>query len=123
MKTEGGCFCGAVRYVFEEDAPLTANCHCTMCRRTSAAPFVTWTIVPVQKFSYTKGAPAVLHSSTIGVRHYCSACGTPLTCSISERPEHIDITTASIDQPESFVPTMEVHTDTKLPWLGPTMPC
>ena len=37
--TEGGCFCGSVRYSFESYNYPSANCHCSMCRRTSGAAF------------------------------------------------------------------------------------
>ena len=47
MSIEGGCFCGAIRYEIDEGKHVVANCHCTLCRKTSAAPFVTWMVVPV----------------------------------------------------------------------------
>ena len=34
---EGGCFCGAIRYVIDDNDYGSGNCHCTMCRRTSGA--------------------------------------------------------------------------------------
>ena len=93
-----------------------------MCRRTSAAPFVTWVVVPTERFRFTKGTPKTLQSSNIGTRTFCDACGTPLTCIISKRPDDIDITTGSLDDPNAFAPTVEVHEDTKLSWLGHTVP-
>ena len=46
LTINGGCFCGAINYEIQDGDYLVANCHCTMCRSISGAPFVTWLIVP-----------------------------------------------------------------------------
>ena len=117
---EGGCFCGSLRYAIDDGDYMVANCHCTMCRRTSAAPFVTWMVVPTSAFHYLRGEPALLKSSDKGTRYFCSSCGTPLACVINDHPEQIDVTTGSLDAPEDYPPTVAVHQDTKLPWLSQT---
>ena len=38
----GGCFCGAIRYEARGTPFDETNCHCSICRRTPGAPFVTW---------------------------------------------------------------------------------
>lgn len=113
----GGCFCGAIRYQIDEDDLLVANCHCTMCRRTSGAPYVTWLIVHENNFRYTQGTPKLLKSSDEGTRFFCSDCGTPIVCQSSAHPERVDITLGSLDHPEKYTPTMEGFTDTRLPWV------
>lgn len=115
---QGGCFCGAIRYAIDDGDYLVANCHCSMCRRTSAAPYVTWMVVPTTAFGYTKGSPTKLVSSRKGTRYFCSNCGTPIACVINSSPGEIDVTTGSLDNPEEFPPTLDVHEDTKLPWLS-----
>ena len=118
----GGCFCGAVRYEIEAGDYIVANCHCSMCRKTSAAPFVTWLVAPASVFSYVLGKPALLQSSAKGSRYFCSDCGSPLVCINSDHPDQVDVTTGSLDQPENFPPTVAVHEDSKLPWLSATEP-
>ncbi|MGI9328818.1 MAG: GFA family protein [Pseudomonadales bacterium] len=120
MTIEGGCFCGSVRYSIESGKYLVANCHCSMCRKTSAAPFVTWMVVPTHAFRYSRGQPKLLESSSKGSRYFCEECGTPLACVIKSRPDEIDITTGSLDQPDDFVPSVAVHQDSKLAWLNQT---
>ena len=119
---EGGCFCGAIRYAIEDGQYLVANCHCSMCRKTSAAPFVTWMVVPNAAFQYVQGVPQVLQSSDQGTRYFCAGCGTPVACINATHPDVIDITTGSLDAPEAYPPTVAVHEDTKLPWLAQTEP-
>ncbi len=38
----GGCFCGNIRYEAVGTPFNETNCHCSICRRTTGAPFVTW---------------------------------------------------------------------------------
>ncbi len=51
MTYEGGCFCGSVRYRAEAEPLRVMHCHCTICRRVSAAPVVTWIAFPLDKLS------------------------------------------------------------------------
>ena len=117
MTIDGGCFCGALRYAIEQGDYLTANCHCTMCRRVHAAPYVTWLVVPVERFRYTAGAPTELESSAGGTRYFCGRCGTHVACVNASHPEVIDVTLGSLDAPDRFVPTLDAYADTRLPWV------
>ncbi len=113
----GGCFCGTIRYEIGDGDYTTANCHCTMCRRTSGAPYVTWLVVPKGEFRYTAGEVTVLESSNRGTRYFCNRCGTPVACVTVAHPDVVDVTLGSLDAPEAFTPTFEVYTDTRLPWV------
>ena len=114
MTTTGGCFCGEITYEFDaEDFPV-GNCHCTMCRKTSGAPYVTWLVVPADTFRYTRGEPKVLNSSADGTRYFCDQCGTPVACINASHPEIVDVTLGSLDHPEGFTPNLEFFEDTRL---------
>lgn len=116
----GGCFCGAVRYTIEPGDYRAANCHCTMCRRTSAAPFVTWAMVPKDKFRLLEGAPREFQSSDHGARGYCADCGTPLVCKLDADPDTIDVTLCSFDDPTVLEPKLNIYVDTEVAWVGKT---
>ena len=118
MSIDGGCFCGAVRFAIDAGAYLTVNCHCTMCRRVHAAPYVTWLVVPVERFRYTRGAPAELQSSADGTRYFCNRCGTHVGCVNASHPEYYDVSLCSLDAPDAFAPTREFFADTRLPWVA-----
>jgi hypothetical protein len=115
---EGGCFCGNVRYALDDSDYLSADCHCTMCRRIHSAPYVTWLVVPVEKFRYTADTPKALQSSAHGTRYFCPACGSHVACMNTEHPDIIDIPVGSLDHPEKAPPTSEIFSDTRLPWLS-----
>ena len=120
---EGGCFCGNIRYAIaqpSESPYIVANCHCSMCRRISAAPFVTWMVVPKTAFNYTQGVPKTLHSSAKGTRYFCDNCGTPIACILADQAHDIDIPTGSLDRPDDYPAIFAVHEDSKLSWLAQT---
>ena len=57
FEAEGGCLCGAVRYRVSGSPYHQTHCHCTLCRRASGAPFVTWFSVAREGFLVTQGKP------------------------------------------------------------------
>jgi hypothetical protein len=114
---QGGCFCGKIRYQIEPGNYTAANCHCSMCRRVHAAPYVSWLVVPREQFSYQQGVTKTLQSSETGARYFCAECGTHIACDNEKHPKIIDITIGSLDNPTPFSPTIEVFTDARLDWV------
>ncbi len=113
----GGCFCRFVRYRVDASTFDEANCHCTMCRRTSGAAFVTWFTVPRESFTFTSGEPTSFSSSEQATRSFCPRCGTPLTFSSRGAPGEIDVTAGSLDEPSAVAPKADIYTGTKVEWV------
>jgi hypothetical protein len=114
---KGGCFCGAIRYEARGVPSLETNCHCSICRRTSGAPFVAWFTVPTNQFHFVAGNPTRFKSSVHGTRGFCGQCGTPLTFQSARHADAIDVTTCSLDNPEAFPPKDHTNASAKLPWV------
>ena len=114
---QGHCQCGQLRY--ETDAAPTQEtaCHCSICRRSSGAPFVAWFTVPLASFRFTQGTPSHFRSSTHGTRSFCSNCGTPITFRSARHPQEIDISTCSLDDPEQVPPKDHTYTGARLSWV------
>ena len=55
-----------------------SNCHCSICRRTTGAPFVTWFSVLRSQFRLVCGEPTRFRSTTKGTRSFCPRCGPQL---------------------------------------------
>jgi hypothetical protein len=78
---------------------------------------VAWFTVRRADFRLTAGAPARFASSARVVRTFCPSCGAPLTFESDEYPDEIDVTTASLDDPEAMPPRDHTHTETRLRWV------
>jgi len=114
----GGCFCGAVRYEATGQPYHRTICHCSICRRTTGAPFVAWFSVPRAAFRFVQGTPATLRSSPHATRSFCAQCGTQLSFADDAAPAEIDITTCSLDDPGQAPPEDHTHTASRLAWTA-----
>jgi len=113
---EGGCLCGAIRYRVTAAPTAVVVCHCRTCRRVSGAPSLSWAIFQAADFAFTKGNLATFTSSPGVERGFCSHCGTTLTYASTDHPEVADVTTATLDNPDAFVPTKEIWLEEKIAW-------
>ena len=118
MSLKGHCCCGAVRYEARGVPRGATNCHCSICRRASGAPFVAWFTLATRDFRFVAGTPARFASSEHGTRSFCAACGTPLTFESSRFPGEIDVTTCSLEDPQRVPPTDHTRTSAKLAWVS-----
>ncbi|MEO6688155.1 MAG: GFA family protein [Dokdonella sp.] len=121
---EGGCLCGAIRYRATAEPVAVTRCHCRSCRLAAGAPSLAWTVFPSGHFAFIAGEPKRFRSSADVVRTFCGTCGTSIGWQRDARHATIDITTATLDQPDAFAPTCEIWTEHKLAWetLDPSLP-
>jgi hypothetical protein len=78
MRLEGGCYCGAVRYVAEGEPVLKAQCHCRACQHIPGGAPNLFMLMPAEGFSYTR--PDKADAVT---QEFCAVCGTHM---ITRRP-------------------------------------
>lgn len=116
--TTGGCFCGSIRYAVDGAPLFLCICHCASCRRATGAPAVPWGTFLESGFRITQGEIA-RHESSPGVtRGFCNRCGTALTYTQTRRPGEIDVTLATLDDPEAYPPTLHIWVQDKLSWTS-----
>lgn len=114
----GGCLCGAVRYEATGGWKGCGHCHCRMCQKAGGAPVVTWFSVTSAHFHITKGALKFRTSSQHAERGFCPDCGSQIIFRYFNDPEDgIDITAATLDNPDSVVPEDQVYTNTRLDFM------
>ncbi len=114
---EGGCLCGAVRYRLLGVPVGSIVCHCNSCRRASGAAAVAWLTVNRPQLEWLAGRPSLFRSSPGVIRRFCGICGSAIGYENENNPTTVDITTASLDDPNRFPPTAEVWLEDKLAWV------
>ena len=116
---QGKCLCGVVEFEATLPAKFCVHCHCSMCRRGSGAPFVTWAGFPTEALRIVKGEAHLVRrqSSPGGARSFCQACGSQLFCDNEHLPGIIDVTRASLADDAALEPTMHVYYSDKAPWV------
>lgn len=116
LSVEGGCLCGAIRYRVEGTPSSISICHCRSCRLASGAPTVSWFVVSRTQFKLLSGGLTTHQSSKPVHRGFCGKCGTQLTYEHDSTANTIELTTASLDEPQRMPPTKEIWLSEKLPW-------
>jgi hypothetical protein len=114
--SEGGCLCGAVRYRVLGEPISCVVCHCNSCRRASGAAAVAWLTVDRPQLEWLAGRASLFRSSQGVIRRFCGICGSAIVYENDQNPTTVDITTASLDDPNRFPPTAEVWLEHKLDW-------
>ena len=114
MKLEGGCYCGAVRYVAEGEPMLKAQCHCRECQYITGGSPNMFMLMPPAGFKYTKGTPKQFTRSdreNAVTREFCAECGTHLTTRTPNLPGAALIKVGTFDEPSLFgMPQMVIFT-------------
>jgi hypothetical protein len=121
---EGGCLCGLVRYRVSGPAIAATLCHCRSCRRASGGTNVAWAVFDKANFEWLAGDP-VGFSSSPGIEWlHCADCGSLVGYRRSSRPDQVDVTTATLDDPGLYPPAAEIWLDHRIGWetLDPKLP-
>lgn len=113
----GGCLCGAITYRITRPRIDAGYCHCRICRQASGSPVVAWLTVPADGFAYTSGTPVTFHSTAHGRRDFCGACGTQLVFRSTNKPDEVDVTIASLDDPAAVAPEYHIWRESRIPWF------
>lgn len=121
-RLEGGCRCGNIRYEITGDISHTAVCHCKDCRRSAGAPIVAWVGVKSDSFRILKGEPRVWSGYSKAKRFFCAECGTGIYYENDTLlPGLVDVTLATLDDPEQCPPQIHVQVAEKLSWIEDTI--
>ena len=115
----GGCLCGSVRYRAEHPLYTPTFCHCASCRRATGSHIVGWVTVSLRSLHFGADRPAEFQSSPGVRRGHCTRGGTTLSYSSTGRPNEIDLTIASLDDPRSVRAADHIWMQDALDWDSP----
>jgi hypothetical protein len=115
----GSCFCGAVRFSVDLPTMFCGHCHCSMCRRSHGAGYVTWLAVQRAQFRLESGKSELseFRSSDHGRRSFCRRCGSSLFCESSHQLDIVDIVLANMHGPIDRQPQCHVYFDDRADWV------
>lgn len=109
----GGCQCGAVRFRVMGHPGIASVCHCRMCQKASAAPFLALVGPGENPVTWTRSAPSWFQSSSAVRRGFCKTCGTPLAY---DAPDGLALCVIAFDDPDVVAPTIAYGIEGKRPW-------
>jgi hypothetical protein len=107
----GGCLCGAVRFTATPANREVGACHCSMCRRWSAGPFLVVDCADTLKVEDAANL-GVYRSSDWAERCFCRQCGTPLFYRLVAQNLHF-VSAEAFDNREGYVFTSQIFIDEK----------
>ena len=119
---EGGCLCGAVRYVLKAEPLMTAVCHCTHCQRQSGGVFSTNLAIPDAAYVQTGETKVFTEGGDSGKavwRHFCGNCGSPILSKVEAMPGLSLVKAGTLDDMSGLTPGIEVYTDHAAEWVVP----
>lgn len=116
---EGGCLCGAVRYMASAEPMMVGNCYCTDCRKSSGTSHCTHAMVPDAAFSASgeiKYHDRPADSGNIVSRGFCPNCGSAILSHNSAMPGMTFIRVSSLDNLDAVEPQMTVYASRAPAW-------
>jgi hypothetical protein len=114
LTLEGGCYCGAIRYVAEGKPLMKGECYCRECQYiTSGSPHL-FLLMPSAGFRYTQGEPRRFARSDLEnpvTREFCPECGTHLITTRPDMSTVVILKVGTLDDPSLFgAPQMAIYT-------------
>jgi len=73
--------------------------------------------VPLDAFAVTAGDLVAYRSSAKATRHFCGGCGTPLTWREAVNPRFVDVSIATLDDPDPVEPLLHTWTESQIGWF------
>ena len=116
---EGGCHCGAVRYVCSEEPTTVVNCHCGDCQQIAGSAFITGVLVPEGSVTVNgelKSYKVKADSGNGVARNFCPICGTRIMVELDGGVVGVSYTT--LDDSSWLEPAIEFYTSKAQPWIS-----
>lgn len=116
MAITGSCLCKSINYEITGALEIMGHCHCSICRKSHGAAFVTWLVISPEQFRWTSGEEFVRgYDSSPGIqRCFCSSCGTTLATSHAGKVSEVAVGT--IDGDPGIRPGAHIFVGSKACW-------
>ena len=115
---EGGCLCGAIRFIATGQPKGVYWCHCQSCRKHSGAPASVFVAFERADYEVTQGEISKFDSTPGRTRRgFCARCGSTLTCESSGLPTETHFHIGAFDRASELQPTRHVFAAEHLAWF------
>jgi hypothetical protein len=111
VSVSGGCLCGAVRFTAAPRDHDIGACHCNMCRRWTAGPFLALECGGTVKIDDASSL-GIYRSSEWAERGFCKRCGTPLFYRLVGKDFYV-VSAETFDDRSGFRLTSQIFIDEK----------
>jgi hypothetical protein len=116
VRHEGGCACGAWRFIVWGEPDRVGLCHCMTCRKVHGSAFGAYAVYSSEQVTMS-GATKAWQSSADARRHFCSVCGSVAYIAYVNSDE-IELPIGAFDETGFLVPTYELWCIRREPWLS-----
>ena len=104
---EGGCLCGALRFVATAKPVRITVCHCRFCQRATGTAAFVEPIFRRPDVQLTAGLPKTYQhrsdgSGKVMTMHFCATCSGKLLLSFERFPEVMGVYAGTFDDPDWF---------------------
>jgi len=119
---EGGCTCGAVRYLMNSKPMFVHCCHCTWCQRETGSAFALNAMIESDRVELLEGQPEVIDTPSLSGKRQkiarCPQCYVALWSNYSGAGDGIRfVRVGTLDQSERISPDVHIYISTKFPWV------
>jgi hypothetical protein len=126
-RIEGGCACGAVRWVATAEPLDVRTCWCRLCRHYAAgngAVNLAFQVADVTVTGELRDHAVLADSGRHMHRRFCPQCGVHVTSSAEERPHLVILRAGTLDDPARYAPRANIWVDSAPAWahIDPALP-
>ncbi len=122
MQRKAECSCGALSLQCEGEPELVSLCHCRSCQRRTGAPYGIAVFFPAENVSVSGDYKSFERPSRSGFNvrfHFCPTCGATVFWEPLRKPGQIAVAYGAFADPDLPVPSQEVFTEHRHPWVSP----
>lgn len=118
-KLHGGCLCGKVEYVVDEDFKTFYQCHCKQCQQLTGSAFASNIFTHVDNINWLQGEDFVQkynHPDRDFSNAFCKECGSALPFANQQRTSLLIPAGSLLDEP-SIKPKANIFSAEKVCWF------